>query len=86
MRWRDIAVGAIVTTVLVLIGKSFVDWYLSSATLQPAYKAAGSFVIFLIWIYYNVQVVLIGAIFTKVFTERYGGEVQPYWEEEIDED
>lgn len=80
MRWRDIAVGAIVTTILVLVGKSLVDWYLASPTIQPTYKAAGSFVIFLIWIYYNVQVVLIGAIFTRVFTDRYGGEVQPYWD------
>ncbi len=78
VRWRDIAVGALVTTVFVIIGKTLVDWYLSS-TLQPTYKAAGSFVIFLIWIYYNVQVVLIGAIFTQVYTSRYGGEVDPYW-------
>lgn len=86
IRWRDIAVGAIVTTILVLVGKSLVDWYLSSTTLQPTYKAAGSFVIFLIWIYYNVQVVLIGAIFTRVFTDRYGGEVYLYWDEERDDD
>ena len=83
-RWRDIAVGAFVTTLLVLLGKSLVDWYLLSATLQPAYKAAGSFVIFLLWIYYNVQVVLVGAIFTKAYTVRHGGSIKPYWDAEID--
>lgn len=85
IRWRDIAVGALVTTVFVIIGKSLVDWYLSS-TLQPTYKAAGSFVIFLIWIYYNVQVVLVGAIFTQVFTSKYGGKVEPYWGAKLDDD
>lgn len=79
VRIRDIAVGAIVTAILVMIGKSLVDWYFSAADLEPTYKAAGSFVIFLIWMYYNVQVVLIGAIFTQVYTTRYGGKVDPYW-------
>lgn len=85
IRWRDIATGALVTTIFVVIGKTLVDWYLSS-TLQPTYKAAGSFVIFLIWIYYNVQVVLIGAVFTQVFTTRYGGEVEPYWDGSLNRD
>jgi len=79
VRLRDILVGAAVTTILVLIGKSLVDWYLGSAAMHPAYKAAGSFVIFLIWIYYNVQVVLVGAIFTRVYTLRHGGDIDPYW-------
>jgi membrane protein len=86
VRLRDIAVGSIVTTVLVLIGKSLVDWYLGTVALQPAYKAAGSFVIFLIWIYYNVLVVLIGAIFTEVFTRRFGGKVNPYWDAKLHDD
>lgn len=86
VRWRDIAVGACVTTILVIAGKAIVDWYLGYAALQPTYKAAGSFVIFLIWIYYNVQVVLIGAIFTQVFTSRHGGEVRPYWDATLDRD
>ncbi|PAU94347.1 hypothetical protein CK503_05960 [Aliifodinibius salipaludis] len=86
VRWRDIAVGAVVTTILVMAGKAVVDMYLNAEALQPMYKAAGSFVIFLIWIYYNVQVVLIGAIFTRVYTRRYGGEVEPYWGATLDDD
>lgn len=85
-RWRDIAVGAVVTTILVIAGKAVVDLYLNAEALQPMYKAAGSFVVFLIWIYYNVQVVLIGAIFTRVYTRRYGGGVEPYWGATLGED
>ncbi len=85
-RWRDIFVGAAVTTILVIAGKAVVDWYLSAENLQPMYKAAGSFVVFLIWIYYNVQVVLIGAIFTRVYTRKYGGKVRPYWGATLEDD
>lgn len=84
VRLRDVFVGAAVTTILVLAGKALVDWYLGSAALHPTYKAAGSFVIFLIWIYYNVQVVLIGAIFTRIYTVHHGGDIEPYWGATID--
>lgn len=86
IRLRDIAVGAMVTTLLVIVGKALVGWYLSASGLEPAYKAAGSFIIYLIWIYYNVQVVLVGAIFTKVYTKKYGEGVQPLWNAELNED
>ncbi|MDZ7683085.1 MAG: YihY/virulence factor BrkB family protein [Fodinibius sp.] len=85
VRWRDLAIGGLVTTLLVLAGKSVVDWYLSAAAFQTAYAAAGSFVVFLIWIYYNVQVLLIGAIFTKAYTSRFGAEVTPYWDATLEE-
>lgn len=78
VRWRDILVGAAVTTILVIAGKSLVDWYLSSLALQPMYKAAGSFVVFLVWIYYNIQVVLVGAVFTRVYTEKFGDNIEYY--------
>lgn len=80
VRWRDVLVGAAVTTILVIAGKSLVDWYLSSLALQPMYKAAGSFVVFLIWVYYNIQVVLVGAIFTRVYTEKFGDKFEHYWQ------
>lgn len=76
-RWKDIFVGACVTTILFLIGKYAIGFYLASDALQPGYKAAGSFVIFLIWIYYNVQIVLIGAEFTQVYTKSLGKNLRP---------
>jgi len=85
VRFRDIAVGAAVTTIMVIIGKALIDWYLTSTSLQPAYRAAGSFVVFLIWIYYNVQVVLLGAVFTSVYTRLHGGDIYPYWGASLDD-
>jgi membrane protein len=71
-RWRDIAVGACITTVLFLTGKFLVGFYLDNSTMQITYKAAGSFIVFLIWIYYNSLVMLVGAEFTETYTKMYG--------------
>lgn len=71
-RWKDIFVGACVTTILFLMGKYLLGFYLASDSLASGYKTAGSLVVFLIWIYYNLQVVLIGAEFTQVYTKRLG--------------
>jgi membrane protein len=76
VRWRDIIVGACVTTALFFLGKYLIGIYLNNSSLKSTYKTAGSFIIFLIWIYYNAQIVLIGAEFTKVYTTIYGAGAQ----------
>lgn len=77
-RWKDVVVGGIVTTILFLIGKYLIAYYFSTAGIEMVYKAAGSLIIFIIWVYYNVLVVLIGAVFTQIYTERYGEKILPY--------
>jgi len=77
-RLKDVAVGGLVTTILFLIGKFLISYYFTSAGITAAYKAAGSLIIFIIWVYYNILVVLIGAVFTQVYTERYGKRILPY--------
>jgi membrane protein len=72
LTWRDVAFGAIVTTVLFQIGQTAVGIYLGSAWAASVYGAAGGIAALLIWIYYSAQVFLLGAEFTKVFAERYG--------------
>ncbi|MGM0588522.1 MAG: YihY/virulence factor BrkB family protein [Bacteroidota bacterium] len=86
VRWRDIFIGAIVTTGLFWIGKFFVTMYLTNSSYLDAYKAVGTFVVFLIWVYYNVLVVLFGAEFTQVYTERHGGRIKPGWNVSFDEE
>lgn len=68
--WKPILVGAALTTFFFYAGKSIISFYLNSSSIQLAYRAAGSFIIFLLWIYYNVQIMLLGAVFTKIYA-RY---------------
>ena len=77
VRWRDVWVGALVTTILFVIGKELIGLYLSSSTLSSTYGAAGSLVLLLIWIYYSAVIFLVGAEFTKVYSHRVGKAIWP---------
>jgi membrane protein len=70
--WRDVLVGASLTSVLFSIGKELLGVYLGNGTFGSTYGAAGSLVTVLAWIYYSVQIMLFGAEFTQVYTRKYG--------------
>jgi len=76
--WTNIIIGSFFTTILFLAGKYLVGYYFTAAGIAATYKTAGSLVIFIIWVYYNVQIVLFGAIFTQVYTSETGGKIEPY--------
>jgi membrane protein len=71
LEWRHVLVGALVTTVLFSIGKQVIGLYLGQSTTRSTYGAAGSVVVLLLWVYYSSQVVLLGAEFTRVYTEHH---------------
>jgi membrane protein len=67
VEWRDVAMGAILTTVLFQIGTYLIGVYLGKAEIGSAYGATGSMVALLVWIYYSAQVFLYGAELTHVY-------------------
>ncbi len=71
VRWKEVWLGATITAVLFTIGKSVIGLYLQWSGVDSLFGAAGSLVVFLIWIYYSAQVFLFGAEFTYVCS-RYG--------------
>jgi membrane protein len=73
IRWRDIWVGAIMTTVLFVIGKWVLGLYLGSRAAASAYGAASSLITLLLWVYYSSQILLFGAEFTQVYASEFGG-------------
>ncbi len=77
IKWSDVWVGAIATTIFFLLGRYLIMVYLGTGALTTTYGAAGTFVIFLIWVYYNTLVIYLGAEFTKIYTNRYGSKVKP---------
>ena len=65
--FRDVWMGAAVTSILFTVGKVIIGFYLGHSALTSAYGAAASLVIFLIWIYYSAQILLFGAELTHVY-------------------
>lgn len=64
--WRDVWVGGLVTAVLIGLGKSLMGAYMLGADFATSFGAAGSIMVFLIWVYYSAQMLLLGAEFTVV--------------------
>lgn len=75
--WRDVWLGAAVTSLLFTVGKVIIGLYLGKSSVASAYGAAGSLVIIVVWVYYSAQILLFGAEFTKVWTKRRGSGFVP---------
>ena len=70
IEWRDVIVGAIVTSFLFTAGKSLIGWYIGSSAVASAYGAAGALIVMLLWVYYSAQIFLLGAEFTRAYSDR----------------
>jgi membrane protein len=76
IEWQDVWIGAAVTALLFSIGKFLIGLYLGKASVGSAYGAAGSLVVFMVWVYYSAQIFFLGAEFTRQFAERHGSRAQ----------
>jgi membrane protein len=72
IQWRDVWVGAAVTSLLFTGGKFLIGVYLGQTATGSAFGAAGSFAVLLIWIYYSALISFFGAEFTQVWARRHG--------------
>jgi membrane protein len=77
IKWKDVWLGSLVTAALFVLGKFLIGLYLGQSSLSSTYGAAGSLVIFLLWIYYSAQILFLGAEFIKVYIESKGREIKP---------
>jgi membrane protein len=77
IKWRDVTVGAIATTVLFLMGKFAISFYISKSNVGSTYGAAGSLIILLLWIYYSAMILYYGAEFTKFYAVEFGDQIKP---------
>jgi membrane protein len=75
--WRDVAVGAFVTTTLFEAGKYAIAFYIGQSNVASSYGAAGALIVLLIWIYYSAQIFLLGAEFSRAYAKRYGSHANP---------
>ena len=75
--WRDVAVGALATTVLFEGGKYAIAFYIGQSNVASSYGAAGALIVLLVWIYYSAQIFLLGAEFSHAYAKRYGSHANP---------
>lgn len=62
VRWKNAAGGALAASLLFIIGKFVIGWYFETSGVGSVYGAAGSLIVFLLWIYYSAQIFLLGAV------------------------
>ncbi len=77
IRWKDVLAGAVVTTVLFLLGKFGISFYISKTSVGSTYGPAGSLIILVVWIYYSSMILYFGAEFTKYYALQYGAPIHP---------
>ena len=77
VQWKDVRVGALVTSTLFVIGKIVIGWYIGRSDPGSAFGAAGALAVILVFVYYASMIVLLGAEFTEVWARTHGHPVRP---------
>lgn len=77
IRWKDVWIGAMVTTLLFILGRFGLGFYFGKAQPGSTYGAAGSVVLIMLWVSYSCMIVFLGAEFTKQFATYFGRKIVP---------
>lgn len=75
--WRDVLLGAGITTLLFAAGRFLIDLYLRTTGTGSTYGAIGSLIVLLIWVFYSAQILFFGAELTQVYAQRFGSRIRP---------
>ena len=59
--WGYVGYGAVIAAILFTIGKALLSYYIVYTGVASMYGAAGSVVVFLMWVYYSSQILFFGA-------------------------
>lgn len=77
IKWKDVTAGAVATSLLFMLGKLGISFYISKSNVGSTYGTAGSLVILLLWVYYSSLILYFGAEFTKAYAVKYGSNIYP---------
>ena len=77
IQWRDVWVGAALTSILFTVGKYLIGLYIGTSGVSSTFGAAGSLITILVWVYYSSLIFFLGAEFTRVYATQYGSGVAP---------
>ncbi|MCC6272952.1 MAG: YihY/virulence factor BrkB family protein [Deltaproteobacteria bacterium] len=77
LRWREVFLGALFTSILFSAGKGLIGMYIGKSGVTSVFGAAGSLVIVMLWVYYSSLILFLGAAFIRVYLEERGHRVWP---------
>lgn len=77
IHWRDVWLGAMITSALFIIGKFALGLYFGRANPASAYGAAGSIILIMLWVNYSSMIVFLGSEYTKQFALHFGRNIEP---------
>ena len=75
--WRDVWPGAVVTALPITLLISLAGMLLSTSRVSSALEAAGAMAVFLLAFYILGQIVVVGAVFTRVYARMFGSQIRP---------
>jgi membrane protein len=70
IKWKDVRLGAFVTSVLFNSGKFFFSRIFSHNGIFLSYGSLASFFLIIVWVYFSAQIVLLGAEFTRAYVQH----------------
>lgn len=77
IRWKTVWIGAVITSLLFVIGKSLLGLYFGQVDPGSTYGAAGIVVLVLLWVSYSSMILFFGAEFTYIYSESYKSGIEP---------
>lgn len=86
LKFRDVLPGAIFTTILFIIGKFAIAFYLEKFGNVKVYGPAGSIILIILWVYYSAIILYLGAEYTLVYLRETGKQITPVKYAEIVDD
>lgn len=77
LKISNVLPGAVFTSILFIIGKFAISYYLNNFADIKVYGPAGSVIIIILWVYYSAIILYLGAEYTKVYMLKTGKKIHP---------
>jgi membrane protein len=72
LKWKDVSLAALLTSLLFMVGKQLMEMYFENANFGSTYSAAGSPIVVFLWVYYSAQLFFWGVEFSKAYAKTMG--------------
>jgi membrane protein len=66
-KWKISIIGALLTSLLFMLGRIVLHWMLSYSNINNFYGASASIVLLLLFVFYSALILYFGATFTKIW-------------------